>query len=81
MGLTKIYESNELLYKQSLQDDRVYQWLVLDPRQDKLFSQIKEKINGRKVLGIKIHSVMHEYDINEYGDRIFRLQTNLNVLY
>lgn len=71
MGLTKIYESNELLYKQSLQDDRVYQWLVLDPRQDKLFSQIKEKINGRKVLGIKIHSVMHEYDINEYGDKIF----------
>ena len=71
MGLTKICESNELLYKQSLQDDRVYQWLVLDPRQDKLFSQIKEKINGRKVLGIKIHSVMHEYDINEYGDRIF----------
>lgn len=71
MGLTKIYESNEPLYKQSLQDDRVYQWLVLDPRQDKLFSQIKEKINGRKVLGIKIHSVMHEYDINEYGDKIF----------
>lgn len=76
-GTDEIYESNELLYKQSLQDDRVYQWLVLDPRQDNLFSQIREKINGKKVLGIKIHSVMHEYDINEYGDRIFSFANEL----
>ena len=72
-GTDEVYESNELLYKQSLTDNRVYQWLVLDPRQEKLFSQIEEKINGEKVLGIKIHSPMHNYDILEYGDRIFQI--------
>ena len=34
----EIYECNEKLYEQSLQDERVYQWLVLDPRQEKLFN-------------------------------------------
>ena len=77
LGTDEIYESNELLYKQAEIDDRVYQWLVLDPRQDKLFPQIREKINGKKVLGIKIHSPCHNYDIKEYGDKIFSFANEL----
>ncbi|MBQ6979542.1 MAG: amidohydrolase [Clostridia bacterium] len=77
LGTSEIYESNELLYKQSKTDDRVYQWIVLDPRQDKLFSQIAEKIKGEKVLGIKIHSPCHNYDINDYGDKIFGFANEL----
>lgn len=73
----EIFECNEKLYEQSLSDQRVYQWLVLDPRQDKLFEQIREKINGEKVLGIKIHSIYHKYDILEYGDKIFSFANEL----
>ena len=76
-GTDDIFESNELLYKQAENDARVYQWLVLDPRQDKLFQQIAEKISGKKVLGIKIHSVYHKYDILEYGDKIFGFANEL----
>lgn len=77
LGTDEIYESNELLYMQARKDKRVYQWLVLDPRQKRLFSQIEEKINGEKVLGIKIHSPSHKYDILEYGDKIFGFANEL----
>ena len=77
LGTDEIYESNELLYKQAEKDERVYQWLVLDPRQDDLFLQIEEKIKGGKVLGIKIHSPYHNYDILEYGDKIFGFANEL----
>ena len=50
---------------------------MLDPRQNKLFPQIREKIDGKKVLGIKIHSVCHGYDINEDGDKIFSFANEL----
>ena len=72
-----IYESNAQLYEQAKNDDRVYQWLTLDPRQDKLFDQIRSLISGDKVLGIKIHSVYHKYDILEYGDKIFSFANEL----
>lgn len=73
----EIYEQNELLLAQSEKDDRVYQWLVLDPRQEKLFDQIRENIDRKKVLGIKIHSPGHGYDILEYGDKIFSFANEL----
>ena len=73
----EIYEDNERLKAQSAQDARVYQWLVLDPRQEKLFSQIKAHICDKKVLGIKIHSPYHKYDIHEYADKIFSFANEL----
>lgn len=76
----EVFEANAALHQQALTDDRVYQWLVLDPRQEILFNQIKELIVGKKVLGIKIHSLpgCHNYDINEYADRIFSFANELN---
>lgn len=73
----EIYEQNELLKAQAEQDERVYQWLVLDPRQERLFEQIRREIGGKKVLGIKLHSVGHKYDICEYGDKIFSFANEL----
>ena len=75
----EVLEGNELLKGQAEEDERVYQWLVLDPRQERLFSQIQEHINGEKVLGIKIHSteMCHHYDINEYAGRIFSFANKL----
>lgn len=75
----EVFEGNKRLKKHSEEDDRVYQWLVLDPRQERLFSQIQEHINDKKVLGIKIHSteMCHHYDINEYADIIFSFANQL----
>lgn len=75
----ELFEGNELLHEQALSDDRVYQWLVLDPKQEILFDQIRELIKSEKVLGIKIHSLpsCHNYDINEYADKIFSFANEL----
>ena len=73
----EIYEQNELLAAQVKNDPRVYQWLVLDPRQERLFDQIRARIHDPKVLGIKIHSPCHKYDILEYGDKIFSFANEL----
>ena len=77
LGTDEIAHSNELLFEQAQKDDRVYQWLVLDPRQEALFRQIKGKISNVKVLGIKIQSKSHQYDILEYADRIFSFANEL----
>ena len=42
IGTYNIYECNELMYKQAESDSRVYQWIFLDPRQDKLFPQVRK---------------------------------------
>ncbi len=73
----ELFKDNERLYNHSLKDEKVYQWLVLDPRKEELFAQIRSKINGEKVLGIKIHSVYHKYDINDYADKIFSFADEL----
>ena len=77
LGTDEVFLSNELLFEQALKDDRVYQWLVLDPRQETLFSQIRSKIGSRKVLGIKIQSKSHQYGILEYADQIFSFANEL----
>ncbi len=73
----EIYEQNEMLAAQAAEDARVYQWLVLDPRDERLFEQIRKRIHDPKVLGIKLHSVFHKYDILEYGDKIFSFANEL----
>ena len=70
-GVGGIYDDNEYLFKLANTNEKIYQWVVLDPRQEKLFPQVKEMLNNDKVLGIKIHSAYHKYDIEEYADRIF----------
>ena len=75
----EVFEGNDTLYRQAATDDRVYQWLVLEPRQEILFGQIRALINAKKSLGIKIHSLpaCHNYDINEYADKIFSFADEL----
>lgn len=72
-----IFDDNEYFSNLAKNTDWVYQWVVLDPRQEKLFSQIERLIETEKVLGIKIHTPFHGYDINEYADKIFSFANKL----
>lgn len=76
-GENGIFDDNLYMQNFSKENERVYQWVVLDPRQEKLYGQIRRMIKGEKVLGIKIHSVYHKYDINEYADQIFSFANEL----
>ena len=66
-----IIEENEYLHKLVLQNERAYQWVVVDPRQKETFEQADRMLDSKKVLGLKIMPGMHGYDIMEYGDSLF----------
>ena len=72
-----IFKHNQVLNEYTKKYDWLYQWVVLDPRQEDLYAQVRELIKDEKVLGIKIHSPNHKYDIEEYGDKIFSFANEL----
>lgn len=72
-----IFYENEKMEKLAIENDWIYQWVVLDPRKEELFAQAKRILNNKKTLGIKIHSVLHEYNIEEYVDEIFNFANDL----
>ncbi|MBR5519279.1 MAG: amidohydrolase [Clostridia bacterium] len=66
-----IVEENEYLHKLIDQKDWVYQWVVIDPRQEETYRQAEKMLGHPKVLGIKIHPVYHKYEILDYADALF----------
>ena len=66
-----IAKENEYLKALSDNDKNIYQWVVVHPTQKETFDQAEKMLSSYKVLGIKIHSAMHGYDIRQYGDKIF----------
>lgn len=66
-----VYEENQYLHQLVKETDWIYQWVVIDPRQDKTYEQAEQMLSHPKVLGIKIHPTYHGYDILDYGDALF----------
>ena len=67
----EIVQENEYLHELALKDEKVFQWVVVDPRQDKTFEQADRMLDSHKCLGLKIMPGTHQYDMKEYGDKIF----------
>ena len=66
-----VVEENEYLHDLVKKTDWMYQWVVIDPRQERTYEQAKKMLAHPKVLGIKIHPTYHGYDILDYGDELF----------
>ncbi|MBQ8743342.1 MAG: amidohydrolase [Clostridia bacterium] len=75
-----IKEENVYLNDLTKENDWLYQWAVLHPRQDDTFDQVEEMLDDPKVLGIKIHPYFHEYGIVEYADKIFSFANERNAV-
>ena len=74
-----ILSENEYLNKLSSKEKNIYQWVVIDPEQKENFLQAENMLKDRKVLGIKIHSPMHKYDICAYADSIFSFANDMKA--
>ena len=61
---------NEKLSTITDERDEIYQWIVVDPRNDESLHQASKLLKKPKTLGLKIHCT-HGYDILEYGDKLF----------
>ncbi len=75
-----IFAENEYLNKLSRENENIYQWVVIHPEQDDTLIQAEKMLASRKVLGLKIHSPMHKYDICQYGDKLFSFANDMNAV-
>lgn len=66
-----IVKENQYLHDYVCTCERMYQWVVIDPRQEQTYRQAEQMLGHPKVLGIKIHPYFHGYEIEEYGDALF----------
>lgn len=67
----EVVEENEKTYALVQEDKSLLQWIVVDPRNEKTFSQVDEMMKSPKSLGIKLHPYFHGYPIKEFADKIF----------
>lgn len=66
-----VQEENEHVFRMTQQYPWVWQWVVIDPRQEQTFEQADRILRSEKCLGIKMHPLCHGYDTADYADRIF----------
>ena len=66
----RVERSNEDMSKLVSENDFLYQWVVIDPRNDNTFAQAEKMLKNEKCVGIKLHPVCHQYSFEEYGDKI-----------
>ena len=66
-----IVEENQYLHKLIEEKEWMYQWVVIDPRQEQTYKQAEQMLSHPKVLGIKIHPLDHGYRLAEYSDELF----------
>ncbi len=75
-----VYEENEYLHQLVKETPWMYQWVVVDPRQETTYEQAEQMLGHPKVLGIKIHPTYHGYDILDYADTLFAFAEKHNAV-
>lgn len=64
-------QANEDMFKLVQDIPNLYQWVVIDPLNEKTFEQAGRMLKSEKCVGIKLHPVLHKFSIEEHGDQIF----------
>ncbi len=65
-----ILTENDALFDLVQKENRLFQWVVLHPKIPETYRQAESLLKEKKVLGIKIHSVLHGYPFLDYADEI-----------
>ena len=76
----RVVEENRYLHQLAQENNRVYQWVVVEPTQPETFDQAAQMLKSKKTIGIKIHPKLHEYDILEHGDKLFSFAHELGAV-
>lgn len=75
-----VVEENEYMYNIALENKHLYQWVVIEPRNEHTFKQAKRMLNTGKCVGIKLHPPCHGYSLYEYGDMIFSFASKFGAV-
>lgn len=68
---TAVEEGNEYLSDLIKKKDNYFGWAVIDPRNEKTFSQAREMLGSGKCVGIRLNPKNHNYTLADFGDKIF----------
>lgn len=71
MTAKHVEEENEHCRKICKEQNWLYQWVVVDPRQPNNYKQAEQILKDEKCLGIKIHCGCHGYKFVDYADELF----------
>lgn len=70
-GRADTVQANEDMFQLVQDIPNLYQWVVIDPLNERTFEQADRMLKSEKCVGIKLHPVLHEYLIEEQGEKIF----------
>lgn len=73
LGTAHIETENEWMYRRSQEEENLYQWVVIDPRNERTLEQADRMLRQPKCVGIKLHPVYHQYLVADYADKLFSL--------
>ena len=71
LNVEEIEQENEYMFRLANEVECLYQWVVIDPRNDATFAQARCMLNTEKCVGIKLHPIYHQYEIEQYRDKLF----------
>lgn len=77
-----ITEGNEYLLDLIAIKENLFAWAVVDPRNEKSFSEARKILESGKCVGIRLNPKNHRYTLADFGDKIFSLAAEFktNVL-
>ncbi len=75
-----VESENDFLWNYSQENEHIYQWVVIDPRNDNSFQQAKRMLGNGKCVGIKLHPQLHQYTLAEYGDKLFTFASDFGAI-
>ncbi|MBO5409188.1 MAG: amidohydrolase [Clostridia bacterium] len=75
-----VESENDYLWNLSQELDYLYQWVVIDPRNENTFLQAKRMLDHGKCVGIKLHPKGHNYTLAEFGDKIFSFASDFGAI-
>lgn len=71
LSVEEVEKENEYMFELAQKTENLFQWVVIDPRNENTFRQAEKMLGTNKCVGVKLHPVCHEYTLDEYGDKLF----------
>ena len=66
-----IFEENQRLHDLLPTEEALFQWVIIDPGDSRLFQQAQRMLSSSKVLGVRLPFSLRHRDIAEYADELF----------
>ena len=74
-----VAEENLYMNRLSKDNEWLYQWVVIEPRNKETYLQASTMLKDKKCVGIKIHPYSHNFTLSEFGDDIFSFAAEFNT--